>query len=286
MEYALQFQVITECLASRLNNDTLPIPDAPPVARRALQLARDSAAPRLEDLVELLQAEPHLEAQVLRAANSPLFCSGGTVLTLPQAVQSLGLRAAADLAMALSLNANLFYAPGYQHCINAQLYRSLLCGLWAREVARIRRRGLEAAFLTGILRDIGRPVAIQAVLEAALRHRLHLSYDKVLTLADRFEVQVTRKVLRHWQIPVVVRDVAEHFAAYAEAGAARDQTMVTVAGARLAAHSQSVKNRTAHKSTLLADPVFGELNLPAKTVEQLLERTPLVVDTAERLLGY
>lgn len=284
MENALQLQVIAESLHSRLQRDAILVPTLPPLTERVVRLLQTPGVDT-ESLIALFPDEEQATTRVLRTASSPLFNRGGGLLTLPQAIHQLGLQTIGDFTLAATLTADLFYAPGYHHCILEQLQGSILCAIWSREIAKLRRRGLDAAFRTGLLWDIGRPLVIQEALDSAIRHRMHLSYDYVLTLADQFGPLLTQRILQHWQMPLVVGDVAGSFASYSGTNVARDQTMVTVAGARLAAYCSHGKNRAACRNKILVDPIFAELRLPAKALVGLLERADLVSQAAEHLLG-
>jgi HD-like signal output (HDOD) protein len=202
----------------------------------------------------------------------------------PILIIHLGQQTVADLTLVLCLNTGLFFAPGYAQCIAEQLRQAVLCGLWSKEVATLRRRHLEAAFISGLCKSIGRPVVIEAALECAVRHRMHLSYDDLMVLADQFEYGATQRVLGAWQMPDVVHAVAAHWLDYQAAGEAQGQTMTTVAGARLTSLFGKHGKYTASKEQLLKERILVELGLNDQQIEHLCRAAARIAEIADRLI--
>lgn len=280
MENAIQLQVIAESLHSRLQNNAIHIPRLPDIALAVLDLAHTPGAQPAQ-LTDILNAQPALTARLLEVVNSGFY---GSIRHehLASAVVHLGLCATADLIVAVSLNAGLFYAPGYYQCIVEQLRQSIQCGIWAREIALLRRRRIEAAFLCGLLKSIGRPVVMEAALESAVRHRMHLNYGDLLVLADQFEYGATQKVLAEWRMPEVVHQVAEHWLDHHHAGEAREQALTTAAGARLASYCGRECGNDSLRS-LSRDLSFAELGISGNALQSLLAMSGRVANLSATL---
>lgn len=276
-------EIIVSALQARLSRDQIEVPLLPEVVGKVIRLTQDSESDA-EDLARLIQSDQPLAGQVMRTANSALYSPNATLVSLQQAIARLGMQIISNIALATSINAKMFDAPGYNKFISQQLRFSLHCGLWAKEVARMCRRNVEAAFLAGLLHNIGRPVAIQAALEIARRHRVDLTQDDVLSLATRFERALSIKVVQFWNMPTAVCEVVSAFDTYREAGKAKDQTMAVIAGARFAAYSTRVDGKPAlTEEALLDDEIFAALNLYPDDLQQLLAKADMISSTLEAM---
>lgn len=266
MENAIELQVIAESLHNRLHNHAVHVPQLPELAARVLQISRTPGSEPAQ-LAELIDSQRMLKEKLLQVYRHGF--AGQADAQLDSMILHLGQQTVADFTLALCLNTGLFYAPGYAQSIAEQLRQAVLCGLWSREVALLRRRHMEAAFICGLCKSIGRPVVIEAALDCAVRHRMHLSYDDLMVLADQFEYGATQRVLTTWQMPEVVHAVAAHWLDYRAAGEAQGQTMTTVAGARLTTLCGKNGKNLVGRETLNKERVFSELGLNEQQIEQL-----------------
>lgn len=278
MENALELQVIADSLHNRLHNHAVHVPKLPELAAKALQISRTPGSePGL--LAELLESQQTLKEKLLTVYRHGFAAPADA--QLDSMLLHLGQQTVADFTLALCLNTGLFYAPGYGQSIAEQLRQAVLCGLWSREVALLRRRHMEAAFICGLCKSIGRPVVIEAALDCAVRHRMHLSYDDLMVLADQFEYGATQRVLSTWQMPEVVHAVAAHWLDYRAAGEAQGQTMTTVAGARLTTLCGKHGKHLVGKETLNKERVFGELGLNEQQIEHLCHSASRIAAIAD-----
>ncbi|MCR6653539.1 MAG: HDOD domain-containing protein [Cellvibrionaceae bacterium] len=279
MENALELQVIADSLHNRLQNNAVHVPLLPELTLDALRISRTPGS-QPEQLAALLSKDRSMSAKLLQLGQSGLFGQPGEP-HLESLILHLGQQAVADMALALCLNTGLFHAPGYAQSITEQLRQAVLCGLWSREVAMLRRRYIEAAFICGLCKSIGRPVVIEAALECAVRHRMHLSYDDLMVLADQFEYGATQRVLGAWQMPEVVHAVAAHWLDYHSAGEAQGQTMTTAAGARLTALFGKQGKHIAGKEQLLKERIVAELGLSDQQIDHLCRAAARITATAD-----
>lgn len=276
-------KIMIDAIQARLQRDEIDVPLLPEVASKVIRLTQDADSDA-EDLARLIQSDQPLAGHVMRIANSALYCPNTTLVSLQQAIARLGMQVISEIALAASINSKMFCAPGFSQFIAEQLKFSLHCGVWAKEVARICRRNVEAAFLSGLLHNIGRPVAIQTALESAQQRRITLSHHDVLALASCFERALSVKVVHFWEMPVVVCDVVSSFDQYQQAGKAKEQTMIVVAGARCAAHFTKEEGTIMlSKDALLKDEVFADLNLYPEDIEKLLAKADSVANTLEAM---
>ena len=199
MENPIQLQVIADSLHNRLHNNAVHVPLLPQMVMRCLQVSRTSGTEPTQ-LSALITADPIMTDKLIQIGLTGFF-GRVTAADLDTVITYLGQHTVADLTLALSLNAGLFHAPGHTQYVAEQLRQAILCGLWSRQVALLRRRQIEAALICGLCKSIGRPVVIEAALDCAVRHRMHLNYQDLMILADQFEYGATQKVLEAWEMP-------------------------------------------------------------------------------------
>lgn len=202
-------------IAQRQAEGTLELPVFDHAAARVYQ-AVHSGEIAANELVALLEEDPVIAAEVLRAANSSFFSGLGEITRLRDAIVRLGNKQIAALALAASQK-RMYSASGGQfedHLV--QLWRHAISVAYgSRWLANVTGLGnlADEAFLAGLLHDVGKmsllriiedlieergeelPVS-DAVLDVAMRH-LHPSHGATL--------------LESWNLPeVFCRVVAEH----------------------------------------------------------------------------
>ena len=137
----------------------------------------------------------------MRIANSPLYRPVSAFVSLQQAISRLGIVTIGELALATSLNAVLFAAPGNEALLKRLWYDSLTCSAWSREIARMRKTNVESSFLGGLLCQIGKPVVIQGISEFCLTD------EDMAFFVDRYYVRAGALLANIWQLPEVVGQV-------------------------------------------------------------------------------
>lgn len=186
-------------ISGRIRKGEVVVPLLPEVARKVLEVANDADSDASE-LAKIIQSDQSMAAHILRIANSPAYTPAGNITSLQQAISRLGMQAMVEVAIAASINANMFHAPGFEKHIQSILEGSLLTGLWAKEVARVSRRNVEAAFLCGLLHNIGRPMVLQWLCEM----EIELSTDEVLSVENALLLEANYAVVKKWGLPKIV----------------------------------------------------------------------------------
>lgn len=156
------------------------IPSMPGAARLAFQLATDPNAAN-RDFIKVLEADEGLAARVLRIANSVYYDRGLGTNSIEQAVVVIGTSNLRSLISATTLK-DIFPS--------AHAYRSMLwqhdlgVAIASREMARLTIPGEEeAAFLAGLMHDVGKLLLLQ---------RFGEDYAKILLKACRSNESLTQ----------------------------------------------------------------------------------------------
>lgn len=275
-------QAIAQTLQSRTANHELEVPLLPEVASKVVTLSQDPESDATQ-LAGLIQSDQALAGHVMHIANSAAYSPNASLVSLQQAITRLGMNLISDIALAASISAKMFKAPGYEAHIQAVWRHALATALWGKEIARQCRRNVEATFLCGLLHSIGRPVVIQAALDCARKKSIELSEADVLALEASLHTAVGVAVAQRWEMPHIVCESIEFFHCYEKATQAREQTTMINGGAAFATHLLTPELLSVDQ--LIALPVLADLNLYDDEVDSLLDKKDDVKSTMEAMLG-
>lgn len=150
---------------ARLKADPRALVDLRPLPSVAMQISNECRRGDVDTraLARLVEGDPAFAIKVLSVVNSSLYCFSREITTIDQALVVLGRTAVSQLAM--SMAAQQVYNSGDPVAAQARmtLFRHSL-GVAAVAGSLIRTQSLEleagAAFLTGILHDIGKLVLL------------------------------------------------------------------------------------------------------------------------------
>jgi len=197
----------------RVADDDLALPAMPMVGVKALQMLR-SPTGSLQAAAQVLENDPLLSARILRIANSAAYATRESAVSVSQAVARLGTRTME--AVLIEASAQGVFASRNRE-INAACQRlwehSLATGMLARDLAlkvlgNTAQDFSQAAFLAGLLHDIGKPVLAAVLLETEKKHPGPQSFvpmEMWLDLIEGAHRTVGLLVAAKWDMPALVR---------------------------------------------------------------------------------
>ncbi|MFO0600756.1 MAG: HDOD domain-containing protein [Myxococcaceae bacterium] len=193
-------------LEKRIADNSLNLPPPPQVVMKTMALLRESQF-QPKEAAALIERDAVLAARVIRAANA-VGSNGEKVRSLPQAVTRLGPE---RLKTALvESSANRLFESRDQRIVDATK------GLWehALGVAMLSRdvaalcgiAETEAAYLAGLLHDIGKPVVAWLLLEAeksvvGTRTNVWIEPDVWVEVINRVHRPVGVALAQKWGLP-------------------------------------------------------------------------------------
>lgn len=134
------------------------LPSFPATHAEILKLAKSDHASS-QDIAEKIQLDPGLLATVFKLVNSTYYGFGRKIDSLNLAVTMLGLEEVANLVMAAQVFEQLgSYEDGAGLDVHAFWQHSVGVAFIAREIAKHLDVAAEAAFLSGMLHDLGKIV--------------------------------------------------------------------------------------------------------------------------------
>jgi HD-like signal output (HDOD) protein len=206
-------RVLHEAMA----DESLELPPPPQVVSEVMRLTRGEAAGNdagdasSSELARLIQRDMALAGQVMRVANSAVYARRNPVVTLPQAIAWLGIREIRNIAFAVALKGQVFSSAYFRGVVTDLWRESVITALFAQEIARLKRRNVESAYLCGLLHRVGMAVILNRVGAVVLERRLTPEPGHVLQLAARHEARVGTLLSIAWQLPPAVSAAISHW---------------------------------------------------------------------------
>ena len=196
------------------------LPALPETVMRVLRLSDDPKS-SIADVGKALVSDQALAARVLKLANSAFYGASRRISTVSEAVVILGMRTTRNLVMATGCQDMLQNeVAGYCLPPGALLRHSLACASAAQALAqRTKYRGMEEAFVAGLLHDIGKVVMnlylrdqfIQVLIQVASGDLTYADAERAVFSFDHAEAGAT--LLERWNLPApLVAAVRYHHA--------------------------------------------------------------------------
>lgn len=248
--------------------ENMELPVLPEAAARIIALCEDPDSDS-RDIQSVLERDPSLASHVLRIANSALFAPVEPIVSLPQAISRLGMTTIRNLSLAVAVQGRLFKSKQHEQLTRTMWTHSALTAVFARDVARRMRISGEAAFLWGLMHDVGRPLVLQAAIDRPEILGVGPDSGPLLDAAmDTFHASVGARLVRAWGLPYpIAAVVANHHDPEAAGEHAR--------GARITRLGDLLAHWALDDSLDVADfprdePVIADLGLPPSELDELL----------------
>jgi HD-like signal output (HDOD) protein len=275
----------------RVGKGQIHLPLLPQVASQVLMLA-GSASVDAAQLSGLIHRDPALAGQVLQIANSPAYMSLMPIVSLQQAVARLGLNAVTEIALVASMQSGTFKVPGYEADLKRLWRHAIASAVFAKEIARIRRSNVEAAFLCGLLHAVGKPALLQVVADVQLAQEKSTASVRavagsgairaaVADLLDALHVGVGLRIAEVWGLPRSVVAAIATYGCYDRTPGPTQEAAITCLADRLA--TDLVEPGRFDETTLRDHPVFAHLNLYPDDVAGLLAKRAMVAGVVDSL---
>jgi HD-like signal output (HDOD) protein len=231
-----------------------------PMPRVCVQLA-ELTAPHAADaaqLARLIQSDPALAGEIMRVANSPALRPRAPIVSLQQAVSWLGVAEVRNIAMAVMLRGEVFTAPGHEPESEELWREAWLAGLWAKEIARERRKHVESAFLAALMHRTGAALALKILSGFEIQQRTVMDAKAFADLVSEFEPRFGRLLMSNWRLPDDVQDGASDWRDYQRS--AHSDLAGTVHAAHLLA-THTMHPQLLDEAVVLESPVFEQLGV-------------------------
>jgi HD-like signal output (HDOD) protein len=231
-----------------------------PLPRICAELAQLTAQQTVDaaQLARLIQSDPALAGELMRVANSAAMRPRATVVSLRQAVSWLGVAEVRNIAMAVMLHGEVFVAPGHEPQSEELWREALLSGLWAKEIARERRKHVESAFLAALMHRTGAALGLKILSQYEAEQRTVMDAGSFAELIAEFEPAFGRLLMNNWGLAGEVQDAACDWRDYSHSS--RSELAGTVNAAHLLA-THTMHPQLLSEELVLESPVFEQLGI-------------------------
>ncbi|MEO1268296.1 MAG: HDOD domain-containing protein [Myxococcota bacterium] len=265
-------------LEHRMDAGLLEIPILPHVAAQAMTMTQSAEADAAR-LTALIHGDQALAGHVLHITNSPVFAGATRIVSLQQAIARLGMRRLGEIVATVIVRGRVFKAPGFED-MTRDLWRHALCaGLYAKEVARARRRNVESSFLCGLLHDVGKPVVLLTLSDIAQQQDLSLERTEIERILRHYHCRAGAVLTQAWGLPEPVVAAAEHHH-HPERALSHGELVWTVALANALANWAA---DVCPPEEILQHPSTARLNLYPDDMDDLMGKRDTVLDTLEAM---
>lgn len=266
-------------LEKQLASGQLQLPVLPQVAIEILHLANDVTADAAA-FVRLISSDQVLAGHVMKVANSAAYGFGMKLTSLQQAVARLGLQNIADIAMAATMGPRLFVGAEFKPLINQLWRESLAIACWSREIARYLRQNVEAAFLSGLLCQIGKPVVLQAVINIANKKSVDIDVVSLMTLLNDYHGRVGVELAKAWRLPDAVTQCMTAFSGQ-QVDSQYEDIVAAVRAATVFVELTLEENFV--NQSLYAQPKLMDANLYPDDIDELLKKSESIHSMLEAM---
>jgi HD-like signal output (HDOD) protein len=240
----------------------------PQVCAQLAQLTAQQATDAAQ-LARLIQSDPALAGEIMRVANSAALRARAPIVSLQQAVSWLGVAEVRNIAMAVMLRGEVFTAPGHEPESEELWREAWLAGLWAKEIARERRKHVESAFLAALMHRTGAALALKILSGFEKSQRAVLDAPAFAALVGEFDPRFGRMLMSSWRLPDDVQDAASDWRDYGKS------THSDLAGTVHAAHllaTHTLHPQVLNEDAVIEDPVFQQLGVFPDDRRQMLSK--------------
>ena len=192
--------------------DTLELPPLPETAQRIIHLRVNPNAV-MGDLVDIVESDPSLAAQVVSWASSSFYAAAGQVKSVHDAVSRvLGFDLVMNLAMGLSLGRALKqpqdHPDGYVDYWQQAIWQAQSAGILASMMPRGERPVFGLAYLAGLLHNFGHLVLAQVFPPhfKLVCRSLEVNPDIDSSVTEHYLLGITREqiaaqLMENWGMP-------------------------------------------------------------------------------------
>ncbi|MEM7518368.1 MAG: HDOD domain-containing protein, partial [Planctomycetota bacterium] len=261
-----------------IRENKLKLPVFSGTAAEILELCNSDACDARE-LADLVQGDVSIAGHVLRVANSAAYAPEEPIVSLQQAVSRLGMSTLCEIALGIAVRAEVFAVEGFEKRLDELWRHSAATGAWSKEIARLRRKNVEGAYLGGLLHDVGMPVCLQAGIDLCAEEKIDVTEELVESLMDELHGEVGGTMLERWKMPEWMSSVCRHHHYPDNATSWREEVAAVGLADRLA--HWSLDEESSEEEIIRSLPALETLGLYSDELDTLFERASHVAQQAE-----
>jgi putative nucleotidyltransferase with HDIG domain len=191
-----------------VDSGEVTLPPFPAMGQKLLALFRDEDHIDAIKVSDLIYAEPAITATLMRMANSAFFGGLQQVSELNQAIARLGLKRVSTLVTTM-IHKGQFESdcPQKVKMMDGLWNHAVASGLATRKLSDLAGGDPEESYLTGLLHDIGKLLALKAIDHLVAQDPdLEVSSLILNEVLDTIHAELGCHVLTEWRLPERICD--------------------------------------------------------------------------------
>jgi putative nucleotidyltransferase with HDIG domain len=271
---------IEKAVLEQVSADRIALPAMPRVAARAFMLLRKRDF-SLAEVAAVIETDPVVAARLVHLANSVAFATFSKLESVQACVTRLGARELSFFLMETAAKQLVeCHDPRIAQICDGVWEHSLAVAILSHDlVEAVPGIDAEAAYLAGLLHDIGRPVVAEMLLDAEgrlLGKRVDhwIMPSKWLGIIVRCERTVGLAVTRAWTLPESVSDAVAMCDQYDLSRPFRLANVVRLANALAEVSGHDVTAQPNPETEAHIQEGSGMLGLDADTIAGVLAALP------------
>ncbi len=249
---AALMQTVRDGIKNAIIKNEFDIPMLPTVATEVMKLTNNPNV-GLSDLEKVVKQDQALAARVIKTANSPFYRGVAEITSLSNAMSRIGLKSIKDIVVSLSVQSQTFKLAGFEPIMDRIWDHSVACAGVAQHYAQKIGAEADAAFLAGLLHDVGKTIIVQIAGKLQNNEGIRARQkdpkvdpkkyeipglkDTVLPLAfQEYHLTAGYAVASRWSLTEIVADVVKNHHDYKKAQPAHQRLCAIVQLANLTCH--------------------------------------------------
>jgi HD-like signal output (HDOD) protein len=254
-------------IESRLDQGRIELPVLPEVAQKVVA-ATSSDNADVRQLATLVTRDQAMAAHVLRMANSAQLGTGIKIVSLQQALARLGMQRIRQIALQIACQGSVFIVPGRMLEVRRLFRHALATAFLSQEIARLRRKNVEEAYLAGLFHAVGKPILLQLISKLEKQDGRSYAANQTEAIVADLHPRTGALLMQQWGLPATLQLAVLHHAAPDQAGEAGDAAMMTNFGADLARFA--LDPASIQVESIRQHPMLTQLNFYPEDLEALL----------------
>ena len=249
-------------LQKKAEDKDLKLPVLPEVAMQVMQMTSDNNSDATQ-LTNLINRDQALASNVLRITNSASFGGKVQIVSLQQAITRLGMSQISEIAIAASVQKDIFNVKGYEAIVKDLWKQSLASGILSKIIAKQIRHNVESAYLCGLLHSIGKPISLKTLADCSSIG----CKDEVTATVQKFHQALGLRLAEEWKLPKQVQETIKHYKDYQNAEACENDVMICTLADLLSLHLYADDGPEFEE--IKKHPVCNDLNLYPDDLETI-----------------
>lgn len=199
---------LTERIRTLVDEEKISLPPLPDLGMKILGMLEDDRC-GAGDVAKLVRHEPAVAATILKMANSAAFGGLKSITELSQAIPRLGLRQVASVVTALLHKGHFRPATRVKQATLQCLWdHAVATAIAARHITGMCGGDPEAAFLAGLLHDVGKLLVLKGVDYLESTPDIEITPVLFSELMGDLHPELGQRILMAWKLPQEVCEVA------------------------------------------------------------------------------